>query len=193
VAAIITALPDEVKIDVIYRLATLEEADPDVVDALGKALTQNLSPIVTGGVLKKMGGIRVVAEVLNNMEDSKAVLEKLSEEDSGLASKIKNLMFVFNDIALLDDKSLQTVLKDIDQTDLVFALKCATPEIKEQILQNLSHQQAEKINDELAFMGKVKSSMVLEAQRRIVNIIMKLEEEGKILIHGRGGEDDVIS
>ncbi len=192
-AAIISALSEDIRVSVIYSMATLEEIDTEVVEAVEQALTANLSTLSDGKPLEKMGGVRVVAELLNNMNESKDVLEKLSEEHFDLAAKIKELMFVFDDIVLLDDKSIQIVLKDVDPSNLVLALKGAQPNAKERIFQNISRRQIENINDELAFLGPVKASAVAEAQQKIVNMIRKLDEEGKILIQGRGGNDEIIA
>ena len=122
----------------------------------------------------------------------KSILEQITEEDFDLATAIKDLMFVFADIVLLDDKSIQTVIKDIDQNDLIVALKGVGPEIKEKVFKNISKRQAESIDEELSFMGPVKSSVVQASQQKIVNIIRKLDEEGKVLIQGKGGGGDEI-
>ena len=193
--ALIAALPEDLQYEIVQRLAGLDATDPDIVSAMEESLTQSLAPVATGKRMKKVGGLKVVAELLNNLPAplDKTILEKMSEEDFDLAAKIKELMFVFDDLILLDDKSLQTVMKDVEQADLILALKGAKPEVKEKIFSNVSKRQAENINDELAFMGPVKASAVTEAQTKIVSIVRKLDEEGRVLIQGKGGGDEVIS
>ncbi len=194
-ASIIAALPVDSQVEIISRMARLEETDPDVISAMEDALQDSLSSVTTGKKMLKMGGSKTAAEILNYLPApfDKDVLEKLSEDNFDLAAEIKELMFVFDDVYLLDDKSIQAVMKDVEQADLILALKGSRPETKEKIFQNVSKRQAESINDELAFMGPVKASAVLEAQNRIVGIIRKLDEEGKILIQGKGGGDEIIS
>lgn len=194
-ADIIAALPEAMQIEIVMRLAKLEETDPDVVAAMEKTLTQSLGAMTTGKRMQKVGGPKMVAELMNYIprEAEKTLMEKLGEKDFDLANAIKDLMFVFADIVLLDDKSIQAVLKDVDQADLLMAMKGASASVREKVFKNISKRQADTINDELAFMGPVKASVVNEAQTKIINIIRKLDQEGKILIQGKGGSDDVIA
>lgn len=194
-ALIISEFPDPVQVDVIWRMAKLEEADPDVIAAMERSLNQHLGPMASGKKAKKVGGTKSVAEIMNNLghEGEKLVLEALQEKDFDLATEIKDLMFVFADLVLLDDKSIQTLLKDVDQADLVLALKGAPDAVKDKLFKNISKRQSETITDELSFMGPVKASVVREAQTKIVNVVRKLDEEGKILIQGKGANDEVIS
>lgn len=192
---IISELPSEVQVDVIWRMAKLDEADPDVIAAMERSLNQHLGSMASGKKAKKVGGTKSVAEIMNNLghEGEKLILEALQEKDFDLATEIKDLMFVFADLVLLDDKSIQTLVKDVDQADLIVALKGAPDPVKEKLFKNISKRQADTINDELSFMGPVKASVVREAQTKIVNLVRKLEEEGKVLIQGKGGGDEVIS
>lgn len=192
---IISEFPPEVQVDIVWRIARLEEADPDVIAAMERSLNQHLGVMASGKKTKKVGGTKAVAEVMNNLghDGEKLILEALQEKDFDLAAEIKELMFVFADLVLLDDKSMQTVIKDVDSADLVVALKGAADNVKEKIFKNISKRQADTIQDELSFMGPVKASTVREAQAKIVNIVRKLDEEGKILIQGKGGGDEVIN
>ena len=194
-AMIIAEFPPEVQIDVVWRLARLEEADPDVIAAMERSLNQHLGAMAMGKKAKKVGGTKSVAEIMNNLghDGEKIILEALQEKDFDLATEIKDLMFVFADIVLLDDKSIQTLIKDVDQADLVVALKGSPDPVKEKIFKNISKRQVDTITDELSFMGPLKASVVREAQQKIVNLVRKLDEEGKILIQGKGGGDEVIT
>jgi flagellar motor switch protein FliG len=194
-AAILAELPQAKQTDILMRLAKLEESDPEIVNAMERTLTKSLGKMVSDKKSMQVGGPKLVAEILNNVgrDDEKELMERLSEVDFDLAASIKELMFVFADVILLDDKSIQAVIKDVDQADLILALKGSNDTVKDKIFRNISKRQVDTINDELAFMGPVKSSTVQDAQQKIVNIIRKLDEEGKILIQGKGGSDDVIA
>lgn len=193
-ATIMRELPDDKQTDILFRLARLEKSDPEIVSSMERALTETLGSMAKGSDAKEVGGVKLVAEILNNVdkEREKTLLEELGELDFELAADIKDLMFVFADVILLDDKSIQTLVKDVEQADLILALKGSSDAVKEKIFRNISKRQAETIEDELSFMGPVKSSQVQEAQQKIVNLIRKLDEEGSILIQGKGG-DDIIA
>lgn len=193
-AAIIAELPRSMKSDVIYQLATLQGTDPDVVQTMDSALKESLGALAEGAKMEKLGGVQMVAEILNNLDQpsSKVVMEEIQDRNMDLAIQIKELLFVFSDIVLLDDKSVQLLLKEVPQEDLLVALKGSNSEVKEKIYRNMSKRGAEALEDELAFMGPIKASQVSEVQQKIVNIIRKLEEEGKILV-AKGGADDIIA
>ena len=192
--AILSALPQDSQIKVLLAMARLEESDPEIVTAMEKALTEDISSMTSGPGMKKTGGAQAVAKILNSMSasDNKFLMGEISEEDFELASDIKDLMFVFEDLILLEDKSLQVVMKEIEQSDLILSLKGANDTVKDKIFSNISKRQVESINDELAFMGPVKSSAVKQAQQSIVGVVRKLNEEGKLLIQSKGGGDDAI-
>lgn len=194
-APIVSALPVEVQFEVLMRMARLEETDPEIIGAMERSLTKSLGAVLTTSEPRKVGGAKMVAEILNSVsqERERELLEQLSEQDFDLATEIKDLMFVFADIVLLDDKSIQAVVKDVEQPDLVMALKGANDAVKEKVFRNLSKRHVETINDELAFMRPVKASVVNVSQQKVVNVIRKLDAEGKILIQGKGGADDIIA
>lgn len=193
-AKIVTALPEEMQVEVIMKIAKLEDSDPALIQRIESVLESNLKGMSMEKDLQKMGGCKMVADILNVISSplDKTILEQITEEDFDLATAIKDLMFVFNDMILLDDKSIQTVLKEVDNDDLVISLKGANEEVKEKIFRNISKRQVEMISDELAFMGAVKASVVQGSQQKIVNIIRRLDEEGQILIQGKGGSGDEI-
>ena len=132
-ASIIAELPEELQIELIWRLARLEDADPDVVAAMERALNESLGGVASTKRGKKVGGPKAVAEILNNLsrDQEKVLMEEISERDFDLATDIKDLMFVFADILLLDDKSIQAVIKEVDNADLVLSLKGASDQVKE--------------------------------------------------------------
>jgi flagellar motor switch protein FliG len=189
-ANIVSSLPTELQTDVIMKIAKMEETDPDIVSRIEGVLSENLASFE----IKQVGGRKMVADILNTIGRGleKTILEQLTEKDFELATEIKDLMFVFDDIVLLDDKSIQKVLKEIEQDDLIVALKGANEEVKDKVFKNISKRQTELIADELAFLGAVKASVVQGAQQKIVNVIRRLDEEGQILIQGKGGGGDEV-
>lgn len=140
------------------------------------------------------GGAKALAEILNLIDTSaeKNVLQSMEAGDPDLAAEIKNMMFVFDDIVLLDDRSVQRLLKEIETKDLSLALKAASDEVKSKIFSNVSERVSVMIKEEMEFMGPTRLSDVEAAQARIVEAIRRLEEEGQIIISGRGGKEDVI-
>jgi flagellar motor switch protein FliG len=193
-ASIIRELPDEMKAEVMFQMAKLQGTDPEVIETMDNALRASLGAVADGKQMEIVGGVKVVAEILNNLDQvsNKLIMSEINDRDLDLAVEIKELLFVFDDVATLDDKSVQLVLKEVPQEDLIIALKGASAAVKEIIFRNMSKRGAEGIQDELAFMGPIKGSTITEVHKKIVNIIRKLEEEGKVYIQ-KGGEDDVVS
>ena len=122
----------------------------------------------------------------------KNILGNLERDDPELATEIKNLMFIFEDIIHIDDKGMQRVMKEVDTKDLSMALKGATEVVQAKFLTNMSSRAAEGVREEMSFMGPVRLKDVEEVQQKIVDIIRRLEEDGEIIISGRGGDDDIV-
>ena len=122
----------------------------------------------------------------------KNILGNLERENPELATEIKNLMFVFEDVMLLDDRSMQRVMKEIDTKELAMALKGASEELQDKFFRNMSSRASEMIREDMEFMGPIRLKDVEEVQQRIVDVIRRLEEDGEIIISGRGGEEDII-
>jgi flagellar motor switch protein FliG len=143
---------------------------------------------------EKTGGVDTVAEMLNLCDRSteKSILEGLESEDPDLVESIRRLMFVFEDILLVNDKGIQSVLKEIDNDELALALKTASDELKDKIFRNMSERAASLIKEDMEYMGPVRVSDVEAAQQRIVDVVRRLEEAGEIIIAGRGGEKELI-
>jgi len=191
-ATILSALPTEVQVDVATRIAIMDRATPDIIMEIEKVLERRIASVFTQE-LTAAGGVRSVAEVLNRVDRSteKAIMEKLEETNPELADEIKRLMFVFDDILLIDDRSIQQILREVDQKDLVLALKGAGEEVKAKILKNMSARARAMINEDMEVMGPVRLKATEEAQQKIVNIIRQLEEMGEIVI-ARGGEEEIF-
>jgi flagellar motor switch protein FliG len=192
-APILSELPQEIQVDVATRIATMESVSPGTLELVEEVLLEQIKSLF-GGDISEIGGIKSVAEILNFVDRSaeKNIMENLERENPDLATEIKNLMFVFEDILLLDDTAMRRVLKDLDSKDLAIALKGASTELQDKFMGNMSSRAGEMLKEEIEFMGPVRLKDVEEVQQRIVDTVRRLEEEGEIFISGRGGDDDVI-
>ncbi len=187
-AEILSGLPAQKQIEVVKRIANMEQTNPEVIREVERGLESRLSNMLTQR-LEKTGGVETVAEVLNLVDRSteKGILEGLETDDPDLVESIRRLMFVFEDILLVNDKGIQSVLKEIDNDELALALKTASDELKEKIFKNMSERAMELIREDMEYMGPVRVSDVESAQQRIVDVVRRLEEAGEIVIAGRGG------
>lgn len=192
-AGIIGTLPPEMQVDVSTRIATMETITPEVLDQVEEVLSEQIKTLF-GGDVAEIGGAKAVAEILNLVDRAteKNILGNLERENPELATEIKNLMFVFEDVMLLDDRSVQRVLKEVDTKELGLALKGANEEVSAKFFKNMSSRAADMIQEDMEFMGPVRLKDVEESQQRIVDIIRRLEEEGEIVISGRGGDSDIV-
>lgn len=191
-SAIISALPPENQADVAKRIAVMDRTSPDVIKEVERVLEAKLANLVNQDYTI-IGGVDRVVDILNSTDRSteKHIMEILEIEDPELADEIRKKMFVFEDILLLDDRSIQRVLRDVDNNELALALKGANEEVQNAIFNNLSKRLAEMIKEDMEFMGPVRMKDVEEAQQKIVNIIRKLEDSGELVI-SRGGGDDIV-
>lgn len=194
-AVILSSLPQEVRTDVVMRIATMDRTPPEIVREVERVLQRKMVSIFSQG-FTFAGGVKEVAEILNRIERNteKAIMAELEESDPELADEIARLMFTFDDLVYVDDAGIQKAMREIDQKDLALALKAGNEEVKEKMLRNLSERAREMITEEMEFMGPVRMRQVEEAQQKIVGIIRRLEESGEIVVQGRGGggEDEII-
>lgn len=192
-AQVMSDLPTELQTDVALRVATMEKISPEVLSQIETVLERQFDTGSSGEV-SVSGGAKQIAEILNLMESSseKRILKSVENEDPDLAIQIKNLMFVFEDVVLLDDRSVQRLLKEVETKDLAIALKAASEELKSKIFSNVSERVVGMIQEEMEFMGPMRLSDVESGQQRIVEAVRRLEEEGQIVISGRGNKEDVI-
>ncbi|MBE3598026.1 MAG: flagellar motor switch protein FliG [Limnochordaceae bacterium] len=191
-AAILSSLPPERQVEVAKRLATLDRTAPEVLREIEGALERKLSSVVTQD-FTAAGGVDAAVEVLNQVDRSteKTILDALEEEDPELAEEIRKRMFVFEDIVLLDDRSIQQVLREVESRDLALALRTASEDVRTRIFRNISKRAGEMLREEMEYMGPVRLRDVEEAQQRIVGVIRRLEESGDIVI-ARGGSEEVL-
>lgn len=192
-AEILAGLPMQKQIEVVKRIANMEQTNPEVIREVERGLESRLSNMLTQS-MEKAGGIPTVAEILNlaDRATEKAIMEGLEAEDPELVEEIRRLMFVFEDVLKVDDKGIQMILKEIDNDELGLALKTASPELQQKIFKNMSERAATLIKEDMQYMGPVRVSDVEAAQQRIVDIVRRLEDSGEIVIAGRGGESDLI-
>ena len=191
-SAIISALAPEKQTDVAKRIAQMDRTSPDVIKEVEKVLEQKLASLVNQDYTI-VGGVDSIVEILNTVDrgTEKHIMESLEIEDPELADEIRKKMFVFEDILSLDDRSVQRVLREVDNNELAVALKGSNEEVQNLIFNNLSKRLATMIKEDMDFMGPVRLKDVEEAQQKIVNIIRKLEDSAEIII-SRGGGDEIV-
>ena len=189
---VVSSLPPEKQADVARRIAQMDRTSPDVIKQVEKVLERKLSSLVNQDYTI-VGGVDAIVSILNSVDrgTEKHIMETLEVEEPELADEIRKKMFVFEDILSLDDRAIQRVLRDVDNSDLALALKGATEEVQNVILNNLSKRLAVMIKEDMEYMGPVRMKDVEEAQQKIVNIIRKLEDSAEIVI-ARGGGDEII-
>ena len=191
-AIVMSGLAPESQADVAKRIAMMDRTSPDIIREVERVLEKKLSAMLNQD-FTTAGGIPAVVEVLNRVDRTteKAIIETLEMDNPELAEEIKKLMFVFEDIVLLDDRSLQMVLREVDTKDLSLAMKATPQEVAEKIYKNMSKRAADMLREELEYMGPVKIRDVEEAQQKVVNIIRVLEDKGEIVV-SRGQGDEMI-
>jgi len=191
-APVLSALPPDIQPSVIARMATMEQISQEMIREIEAVLEQHLAGMVRAS-RQRMGGVQTVAEILNQVDRAaeKNIMTVLDEEDPDLATQVKSLMFVFEDILQLGDREIQRLLKDIDSRDLAVALKLASEDLKDLFFRNLSSRASEMLKDELEYMGPVPLTQVEEAQRRVVDTVRRLDEAGEVHI-ARGGDGEKL-
>ncbi|NOX54388.1 MAG: flagellar motor switch protein FliG [Planctomycetes bacterium] len=192
-AEVLSGLPSNKQMEVVRRIANMEQTNPEVVQDVEETLKQRMRSAI-GQRSEVTGGVQLVAQILNvtDRATNKGILENLEQEDAELVEEIQRLMFVFEDLLKLDDKSIQRLLKEVDNNQWALALKGASEEIKQRILGNLSQRAAELLKEEMEYLGPVRVSDVEAAQQQIVDTVRRLEDAGEIVI-AAGGEEEFIT
>ncbi|WP_196594648.1 flagellar motor switch protein FliG [Pectinatus sottacetonis] len=191
-ATVLSSLPAENQADVARRIALMDRTSPDVLREVERVLEKKLSSMSSQD-FTDAGGIQVVVEMLNRVDRTteRTILDNLEIENPDLTEEIKRLMFVFEDIVMLDDRAVQLVLREVDSKELSLAMKGTSEEVAAKIYKNMSKRAAAALKEELEYMGPVRIHDVEEAQQKVVNIIRKLEEKGDIIV-SRGKGDEMI-
>ena len=181
------------QIEVMMRIAHMDQTSPDIIEEVERGLEKRLAGLVSEH-FERVGGVPHVAEILNTSGRAaeRAILDGLETIDPDLVEDIRRLMFVFEDILRVNDKGIQSVLKEIENDELALALKTASDELKTKIFNNMSERAASLIKEEMEFMGPVRVSDVEAAQQKIVDVVRRLEDAGEVVIAGKGGESDML-
>ncbi|MFK7883101.1 MAG: flagellar motor switch protein FliG [Phycisphaerales bacterium] len=190
---ILVGLAMQKQLEVIKRIANMEQTNPEVIREVEQGLESRLSSMLMQAT-EKAGGVPTVAEILNlaDRATEKGIMEGLESDDPDLVEEIRRLMFVFEDIKMVNDKGIQAVLKEVENDELSLALKTASDELQQKIFGNMSERAAGMIKEDMEFMGPVRVSDVEQCQQRIVDIVRRLEEAGDVIIEGRGGDSDLL-
>ena len=188
-SAVLRDLPESIQADILYRMAVIESIPPGVISEMNEVLTEEMK--TAGSMATSVGGVEPVAEILNSVDKATEtrILASIEETNPDLAEQIRELMFTFEDMALIDAKQMQLVMKDVDQADMVLALKTASDAVKELIFSSMSSRAAEMVREDLENLGPAKLSDVEASQQKIIKVVKKLEEAGTIIIAGAGGGD----
>jgi len=191
-ASILKALPQELSTEVALRIGTMDRTPPEVVQQIERTLQQRLGNLITTD-FKRVGGAETLAKLLTSLDRrmEKMILDALEQHDPDVAAEVRRLIFTFEDLELLDDRSLQRLLRDVDMRDLALALRGASDEFQARVFRNISSRAAEMLREDMALTGTVRARVVHEAQQRIVAIARRLEEAEEIYVR-RGGDDDVL-
>jgi flagellar motor switch protein FliG len=187
-AAVLTNLGEDLQAEVARRIATMDRTPPEIINRVEEIMRRRLSSLISQDT-RSVGGTGHLVAILTTVDRSteRHILERLTETDPELAEEVRKLMFTFDDLILLDDRSLQRVLREVDMRDLALALKAARDDLKEHIFSNMSARAAELLREEISYLGPVRIRAVEEAQQRIVSIVRRLEEAEEIVI-SRGEE-----
>ena len=188
-SAVLSSLPPVMQADVLLRIANIEHIPSGVIQELDKVLQRELR--ATGALeTDQVGGIKLVAEILNNTDytSEREILSHIEQANTAVAEEIRQLMFLFEDLNHVDDRGIQLLLRSIPNEDLKLALRTASEELKAKILRNLSHRAAEMLREELEAMGPVRITDIETAQQKITQVAKHLENDGKITVSKKGGD-----
>jgi len=192
-AEVIAEFPENLKYDVVLRVSNLDVIPPGIIEEIDAVLNREM--LSTEGIeAKQLGGVEAVAELMNNVDKAteEQIFTRLEEDEPELAEQIRQLMFVFEDLINVDDRGIRSLLKEVRNEDLTVALKTASDGMQAKILGNVSERASAMIQEDLEVMGPVRLSEVEQAQQKIIQIARRLEKEGKIVIGGKGGEDQLV-
>ena len=191
-ADVLVMLPEDTQADIIHRIATLETVQPDALHELERVMQLKFKTN-TSLRASSVGGVKAAAQIMNftkqNMEGR--IIKSLGEKDRLLAKDIQESMFTFDTLILMDDRSMQTLLRNVEQEVLIIALKGTDDELKEKIFSCMSQRAAANIQDEMEVLGPLRLTEVQEAQKAIINVARTMSDEGSIVLAGRGGDDYV--
>lgn len=192
-AEIMSQFPDKVRLDLMMRIANLEEVQPAALTELNEIMEKQFAG-QAGAQAAKMGGLKAAANIMNYLDTNVEgmLMDSIRESDEEMAQQIQDLMFVFENLIDVDDRGIQTLLRDIQQEVLLKAIKGADDQLKEKILRNMSKRAAEMLQDDLDAMGPVRVSEVESAQKEILSTARRLSDAGEIMLGGSGGGEEFL-
>ena len=187
---VVAQLPEEIKTDVAVRVITLEKVNADMIEEVNDVFKEILKN-KKGSVANISGGVDRLAEILNQTDEisSELILNEIEETDAEMAAQIKQKMFVFEDLVLVDDRGFQKLLRKVETVELAIALKAASEDVKEKVFRNMSERAGSMLQEEIEDLGPVRMNEVSDAQMAITSIIQEMEAKGEIIISGRRGEE----
>jgi flagellar motor switch protein FliG len=193
-AEVLSGLPANKQLEVIRRVANMEQTSPEVIRDVEKSLERRMTSTFSQQ-MENAGGVSMVAQILNVTDrmTNKGILESLEQEDGELVDQIRRLMFVFDDLLKLDDRSIQALLKEVDNSQWALALKGSSEELKSKILSNLSQRAAALLQEEMQYIGPVRVSDVESMQQQIVDTVRRLEDAGEIVVSSNQASEKMIN
>jgi flagellar motor switch protein FliG len=192
-AEVLSGLSPERQLAVVRRVATMGQTNPEIIHEVEKGLEHRMASVMSQS-FENAGGVAAVAEVLNvtDRATERALLENLAQEDPELVDEIRRLMFVFEDIAKLSDKDIQSILKNVDSAQWAMALKGASGELRDKIMGNMSKRAGDMLREEMDYLGAVKLSTVEQAQQQIVDIVRRLEDADEVSLHASEADEELV-
>ena len=189
-AEILAQFPEKVRLDLLMRIANLEEVQPAALQELNEIMEKQFAG-QAGTQAAKMGGLKSAANIMNYLDTAieGQLMDAIREQDEEMSQQIQDLMFVFDNLVDVDDKGIQAILREVQQDALLKAIKGADEELKDKIMRNMSKRAAEMLNDDLGALGPVRISEVETAQKEILSVARRLSDSGEIMLGGGGGEE----
>jgi flagellar motor switch protein FliG len=192
-AEVIQLLPEATQSEVVVRIAELDNVPDEIVDEIQEVIVEQIADIGNESN-EKLGGVQAAAEIMNQVDQKteSSILESIEADREELAEEIRQSMFVFEDLIHLDDRSVRTLLKEISNDELILALKTASEGLGDKVFGNVSQRAAQMMKEDMEVMGPVRLRDVEQAQQNILKTARRLEEEGKIVLGGKGGDDVLV-
>ena len=192
-AALLMSLPPELRADVAQRMASLDQISPEIITKIAAVIGQKLRALGEFS-RESYGGVRAVAEMFNRLDSgsSRVILDKMEQQDANLAETVRHLMFVFEDLLLIDPMSLKEVLGKVDRKLLTIALKGTSEQLRSHIMSSMSQRGAEMLNEDMEALGPIKIKEVEAAQQGIISVVRDLETQGVVSLKGAVGEQYVV-
>jgi len=189
-AEILAQFPEKVRLDLLMRIANLEEVQPAALQELNEIMEKQFAG-QAGTQAAKMGGLKSAANIMNYLDTAieGQLMDAIREQDEEMSQQIQDLMFVFDNLVDVDDKGIQAILREVQQDALLKAIKGADEELKDKIMRNMTKRAAEMLNDDLEALGPVRISEVETAQKEILSVARRLSDSGEIMLGGGGGEE----